>query len=191
MQELKSVFSSIEALGFGAYTKFDPSLVRGLGYYTGPVFEIVTKDANLSIGGGGRYDNLVSAFGGKDTPATGISLGIERIIRIMEEKGLLDMPKTLTKVFVANVSENEKGITLKISKSLIGNGVPTEFDVMGRSLKKQLDYVNAKTIPFCIVIGKKELESMRAMLRDMKSGDEKEIDLDEISQIKNMVYSNE
>lgn len=187
IEELKKVFESIESLGFGQFIKFDPSLVRGLGYYTGPVFEIVTKDSKLSIAGGGRYDNLVSAFGGKQTPATGISLGVERIINIMQEKGMLDIPRTLTKIFVANVSDKERNFSLGIAKSLIANNIPTEFDVMDRNLKKQLDYVNSKAIPFVIVIGNKEVGSMKAMLRDMKSGEEKEIDLDELSKVKDMV----
>ncbi|MEM7819957.1 MAG: histidine--tRNA ligase [Candidatus Aenigmatarchaeota archaeon] len=189
INEIKEILSTLDKLDFREYIKFDSSLVRGLDYYTGSVFEIVTMDSKLSIGGGGRYDRLIELFGGKPTPATGISLGIDRIVELMKNRNMFNLPKTLTKIFVANVTEKEKDETIKLAKKLIGLGLSTEFDVFGRNLSKQLEYVNSKNIPFTIIIGEKELKNKKIKLRNMKSGEEKEIDINNLEQIKTIVYS--
>jgi len=187
VEEIRNILETIKNMGFGKNAKFDPSLVRGLDYYTSVVFEIVTKDSGLSIAGGGRYDNLIELFGGRPTPATGISLGIERIIEIMEKKGMFDLPKTGTTVFVANVSDPEDA--MKIAEKLISLGTAAEFDVCGRNLSKQLEYVNSKGIPYTIVVGKKEMESRTIKLRDMKSGNEKEFPLDDVKKLAEYMVS--
>jgi len=185
--EIEEILSTLDNLGFGKNAKFDPSLVRGLDYYTGAVFEIVTKDANLSITGGGRFDNLIELFGGKPTPATGLSLGIERIIELMEKRKLLDIPATYTKIFVVNVSEKEKSEVKKLAKKLIESGIACEFDVTGRNLTKQLNYVNSKNIPFSIVIGEKEIKAKKIKLRDMKTGKERPFAISDVKKIADFV----
>lgn len=185
IEEIKGILSTLENIGFSA--TFDPSLVRGLDYYTGAVFEIVTKDANLSLAGGGRYDKMIGMFGGKPTPATGISLGIERIVELMEKRNMFKSLPTNTRVFVADVLEKKEAMNL--AKRLIDNGIAAEFDVAGRSLTKQLNYVNSKKIPYSIVIGKKEVETGKIKLRDMDSGKEKELDIKDVKKIAEFVNS--
>jgi histidyl-tRNA synthetase len=178
IKELKNIISALQS----EYIKFDASLVRGLEYYTGIVFELSIGITGFSAAGGGRYDNLIEGIGGKPEPAVGISFGIERIIDFMEEKEMFKIPKTKTKIFLANTGENKKEI-LKIAEKLMGLGIPVEFDIMERNLAKQLSYVNSKSIPFVIVIGPKELQAGAAKLRDMDSGTEKEINIKKLEEL--------
>ena len=174
--ELDSILDFVDTFGFLEYVKFDLSLVRGLEYYTGPVFEI-SAGLNVSVGGGGRYDNLIEAFGGKPIPATGISFGIDRVMLAMEEKRLIKTEKTKTKIYIAPVVDTVIKDAIILAKKLILLDIPAEFDVMKRSLTKELDYANVKGIPYVIVLGEKEIKSGKAKLRDMKTGQEWEINL--------------
>lgn len=147
---------------------FEPSLVRGLGYYSGTVFELKgTGKYKGSFAGGGRYDGLLELYG-QGAPAVGISLGIERILLLLgEETG----KKTYTEVFVATLPDfyNEG---LETAKSLRKNGVSAETDLIGRNIKKQFDYARSLLIPWVIIIGKKEAESKKVTLKNMKTGKE-------------------
>jgi histidyl-tRNA synthetase len=147
---------------------FDPSLVRGLGYYSGPVFEFKgTGDYKGSFAAGGRYDGLLELYG-QGAPAMGISLGVERILLLLgEKKG----KKTYTNVFVATLPEAYKE-GLKAARKLREAGIPSETDLIGRSLGKQMDYARSLNIPWVVIIGKKEMESKTLTLKDMKSGHE-------------------
>lgn len=175
--ELKDIISSLG--GYAENIKVDMSLVRGLEYYTGTVFEISVPSGrlSLSVAGGGRYDNLVQALGGSPAPATGISLGVERIVEVLKESGTLQLPRTPSKVYIASIGDVKKDVA-ETAKKMREAGVACEFDVMSRDLRKQLEYANAKSIPYVIVIGEKEIKSRKVRLRNMKSGVEKEIELD-------------
>lgn len=185
--EIEKILVYAESFSIIDCIKFDLSLVRGLEYYTGPVFEITSEMFKSSIGGGGRYDNLIELFGGKPTPATGISLGIERIIDLMTEGKMLGLPKTMTKIYIAPISASALPDAIRMARELIDSGVPAEFDLMNRSISKQLDYANSRGIPFVIVLGEKEKASGKAKLRDMKTGAEKEIGINDAAEIKKLV----
>jgi len=180
VEEIEAILSFIDVLGFFDFVKFDLSLVRGLEYYTGPVFEI-SSGLDISVGGGGRYDRLIEGFGGKSTPAVGISFGLDRLMLVLEDKK--DAERTNTKIYVASVG-NVKKDTIRVARELISLGVPAEFDLMDRSLSKQLDYANSKGILFVIVIGEKEIRAGKAKLRNMRTGEEKEISLNSLEEIK-------
>ncbi|MBI3190457.1 ATP phosphoribosyltransferase regulatory subunit, partial [archaeon] len=139
---------------------------------------------------GGRYDNMIEAFGGKPTPATGISIGIDRIVLAMEEKKLFRAEKTKTKVYVAAVSDLLTKDVISLSKKLISMNIPTEFDTMKRNLRKELEYVNAKGIPFVVVIGENEIKTKKAKLRDMKSGKENEFSIENPESIREYIGKN-
>ena len=158
---------------------FNPSLARGLAYYTGIVFEGFLKSAEItsSICGGGRYDNLVGLYGSKDFPAVGISFGVEPIteflkLRRKEEK------KTLTKAYVIPIKTFEE--SLKVAQKLRSEGINTEIDLMGRGISKNLDYANSLGIPYVIFLGPSELERNVVKLRDMASGKEKELPVEKV-----------
>jgi len=178
MDELESLVRELKKFGISKEIVVDFSLVRGFDYYTGAVFEIST--GGLSIAGGGRYDGLVETYGGKPTPAVGISLGVSRIIDEMEKKKLFKIEDYPARVFVCAVKEEVNAEVVKIVQELRGNGVSADFDTAGRNLRKQLDYVNAKNIPFAIIVGPEELKTKKLVLRDMKSGKEKKLGLEKI-----------
>jgi histidyl-tRNA synthetase len=180
--ELENIFNLCESFGISDNVKFDLGLVRGLEYYTGPVFEIAAG-VDVSVGGGGRYDNLIETIGGKPTPATGISFGADRLVLAMQEKNLLKAEKTKTKIYVAAVGESVKNSIITLARELANKGISVEFDLMERSLSKQLEYANARGVPFAFIIGEKELEKNSAKLRDMKSGKEYEIHLRNLGEV--------
>lgn len=149
---------------------FDTSLVRGLDYYTGNVFEIWSSKFSRAIGGGGRYNKLVGIFSNQDIPAVGISLGLEPIIDLMKENNLIEKEKTYTKVFVAFTDLNEKILEygIKIAEKLRENGIPTKINLTRRRISKQLEYADKLGIPIVFVIGSKEVENSTVQLKLMK-----------------------
>src|SRR3989338_5060202 len=113
--ELDKILENVAILGYGKKVKIDTSLVRGLEYYTSAVFEISLEGAKWSVAGGGRYDNLIETFGGNPVPATGISLGIERLFELLKAES---RQKTLSRVYIANVNNEVKKDVLQLSKNL-------------------------------------------------------------------------
>ena len=155
----------------------DLSMARGLGYYTGPVFEIKLSDEIGTVIAGGRYDKLLSLYGREDY-ATGISVGIERLITLSFEKS--GKKKTNTSALVANVKNEFYRDAVKVAGKLREAGISCETDINGRNLKTQFDYANAAGIPYVIVIGKKEIETGKYTLKDMKSGEEKTMEIKQL-----------
>jgi len=178
IDELESLVKELNSFGLEKEIAIDFGLVRGFDYYTGAVFEIST--GGLSIAGGGRYDKLVEIYGGKPTPAVGISLGLSRIIDEMEKKKLFEVEDYPAKVFVCAVNDDVRKEAIKITQGLRKNGVPADFDSAGRNLRKQFDYVNAKNIPYAIIVGPEELKTKKLVLRDMKSGKEKKMGIEKV-----------
>ena len=185
LDELETITSLLK--DYGKNISVDMSLVRGLEYYTGPVFEVTLGEGLPSVGGGGRYDNLTEPVGGKKIPATGISLGVDRIVSVMGERGMFNFGKTVCNVFVIAVNEKVKSSVIDVTEKIRKNGIAAEFDLMNRSLSKQLDYASSRGIPYVIVIGDKELQSGKAKVRDMKTGEEKDISLNELEEIKKII----
>ena len=180
INELLKFLEFAEIFGIKDKIVVDLSLARGLDYYTSLIFEIWSKDKKIgSLGGGGRYDNLIEIFSGKKIPATGISLGIERIFELIKMKQKIE-EKTPSKVFIATVSNEFLKNVVEITNLLRNNGISCEFDVMGRSLSKQLKYVDKLNIPFTLIIGKKEIENNSVKIRDMKSGKEYLVKISEV-----------
>jgi len=178
--ETEKLLALAKKFGVEKRLVFDVSLVRGLDYYTGLLFEIYLGE-RFGCGGGGRYDKLVETVGGSALPATGISLGISRIVEVMKER---DMFKPLlegsTDVFVASVDEESFGSAVKIAAKLRKKGIRCETDSSGNSLSKQLEYADSAGIDYVIIIGEKELKEGKLTLKDMKSKTESRIPLSEI-----------
>lgn len=185
IKELKEIYNFSKPYGFSDFLFVNLSLARGLDYYTGPIFEIAAKAKKQvgSIAGGGRYDNLIELLGGAPTPATGISLGIERIIEIMKDEKMLDLPRTKVKVFVANVDEKAKEKAIEIAQKLRREGIPCQTELMGRSLKKQLEFADGLGIPYCIIVGKKEIEENKFKLKNMREKTEESLSLEGIIKV--------
>ena len=148
---------------------FDGSLARGLDYYTGPIFETIIEKPRIgSISGGGRFDSLIGMFSGKDVPATGTSLGLERIITVMEELAMLPTTPTVSQVLVTMFDRGLFGESLKVASELRSAGISAEVYVNDDKLKKQLDYANKKRIPLVLIIGPDEKERGEVVLKDME-----------------------
>lgn len=182
LKEIEDLFNFGKIYGIDKMLNLDFSLARGFDYYTGPIFEIKIKsDENIgSLAGGGRYDNLIEVFGGRPTPATGISLGIERIIEIAKERKMINLPKTKVKVFVANVDEKVKLDAVKIAQKLREKNIPCQTDLMNRSLTKQLEFADSLGIPYVLIVGEKELKSKKFVLKNMKKKSEKQLKFESI-----------
>ena len=148
---------------------FDGSLARGLDYYTGPIFETIIEKPRIgSISGGGRFDSLIGMFSGRDVPATGTSLGLERIITVMEELAMLPTTPTVSQVLVTMFDRGLFGESLKVASELRSAGICAEVYVNDDKLKKQLDYANKKRIPLVLIIGPDEKERGEVVVKDME-----------------------
>lgn len=169
--ELKEFLDFAKNFGIERYLKLDLSLVRGLEYYTGPIFEVSIGKAKVSCGGGGRYDNLIKMLGGPDLPATGISFGLDRLITTMEElKISKDDPEK--RFFVAMINDNVKSDAIRICQDLRNRGMVCDMDLMERNISKQLDYANSMGFPYVIIIGEEEIEKKQVKIKNMKTGKE-------------------
>ncbi|MEM3060069.1 MAG: histidine--tRNA ligase [Candidatus Anstonellales archaeon] len=164
---------------YGISPAIDLSLVRGLAYYTGMVFEMELGREIGSVAGGGRYDNLVGLFG-RNLPAVGISLGVERLCTLLEEKKGRDESVTYAKVYVAAVREEFSSYARKVAVKLRRNGIPCETDTMGRNLARQIEYAKKLGIPFVIIVGEKETKEDKVTLRELESGMERMLKVDDV-----------
>lgn len=161
----------------------DNTLVRGLDYYTKTVFEIKSSDlgAQSTVCGGGRYDGLVEQLGGSSTPGIGFSVGLERLIDVLTKKGLLPEPQNDITLFVASIGELATNFAFKLVTELRRLGVSAEFDHLNRSVKAQLKYADKLNAKYSLVLGDDEIESGVAIIKNMYSGENKEIKIDELS----------
>ena len=159
----------------------DPTLVRGLDYYTRTVFEVEAPGAGVgSIGGGGRYDGLVELEGGKHTPGVGFAVGFERALLALEAFGGEIAIEEPACVYVANVSSDQRADVFSVSRELRAAGVRTEADYQGRSLKAQFKQADKLGASLMVIIGADELAEGKVKLRDMRSHDEVLVALDSV-----------
>ena len=158
----------------------DSSIVRGLDYYTGTVFEFIAEGigAQSTVCGGGRYDGLVSSLGGPELPGIGFGMGITRLILAMQEAGLDKVAAPTPSVYIASLGERAMVKGLEITERLRRAGKYAECDVVGRSLKAQMKYANKIGARYTLIIGDSEVDAGTAQLRDMQSGEQSEVSLD-------------
>ena len=159
---------------------FDFTMVRGLGYYTGPIFETVISEPNLgSITGGGRYDNLIGMFRRQSLPTTGTSFGLERIIDLMDELNLFPehLGGTLVQALVTVFNEETRKASLRIADELRRAGINTELYLEGRKLGRQFTYADRKGIPLVAVAGPDEIERGVVKLRRLRDGRETAVEI--------------
>ena len=158
----------------------DPSIVRGLDYYTGTVFEFIAEGigAQSTVCGGGRYDGLVSSLGGPELSGIGFGMGITRLILALRELGLDTVEAEKPEIYIASLGERAMIKGLEIAERLRREGRFAECDVVGRSLKAQMKYANKKGAKYTLIIGDSEVDAGVAQLRDMESGEQREVTLD-------------
>lgn len=154
-------------------------IVRGLDYYSGIVFEVFDRSSDLgALVGGGRYDTLTKAFGRDDMGATGAAGGVERIVNSLEKQGITNLSNNEEHVWIASVNDEMKKIAINIASALRLKGIPSEVDLAGRSLRKQMDM--ASNSKYVIIIAPKEYSEKSVLVRNMKDGSEKQVKLDSL-----------
>ena len=185
VEEIKELISYLKSMGIAEENYIvDLYLARGLTYYTGPIFESVVEEPKIgSLTGGGRYDELIGMFSGNNIPATGTTLGIERIIDVMTELDMMPDTKTSTKVLVTVFSDETKDASIKLVQKLRTAGVNSEIFFETGGLKKQFKYANKLGIPYVVVMGPDEIDKNEASLKDMKSGEQNQLPIDKIISI--------
>ncbi|MCJ7792737.1 MAG: histidine--tRNA ligase [Candidatus Marinimicrobia bacterium] len=183
-ENLKQLFNYLKQLGIEEKEyQFDPSLVRGLDYYTGPIFETYVEEPKIgSITGGGRYDKLVADLGGPDIPATGTTIGLDRICEVIKEKKLMpeitSTPiKVLVTIFSPELLKNSIEMVNQLRKAKINTELYLDPDA---KLDKQLKYADKKGIPFVIILGPEEIKKKMITLRNMKAKSQVQLTLQEV-----------
>jgi len=180
IDELTQLTEYTIALGVSGSMRFTPFLARGIGVYTGTVWEIFLKDRSItsSIGAGGRYDNIITTFidKGKDYPAVGMTFGLDVIYEAIQLKNQSSI-KTTCEVYIIPMGTQLE--SLKLAKRLRAQGIKTDIEMNYIRLKKSLDYANKSGIPYVIILGENEIASGIFSLKNMKTGEIKEYYLDE------------
>ncbi len=196
IEEMEEIFSLTDAVGLtakrsnseavqqrsGLSIELDLCLARGLNYYTGAIFEVKALDAQIgSITGGGRYDNLTGIFGLPGVSGVGISFGADRIYDVLTELDLF--PKELqstTQVLFATFGQDELRYALRWAKELRANNIAVEVYPEPTKMKKQMGYADDKKIPYVAIVGSNEMDTNTVMLKNMATGEQQLVSLDEI-----------
>lgn len=170
----------------GVSYQVNPRLVRGLDYYTRTIFEIKAPGlgAQDTVAAGGRYDGLVSALGGPDTPAVGFAIGIERWLLVSELPAELESPPEL---FIAPLGEEAARVTLRLARSLRARGIRVEADYEGRRLKallRQADRLSARKV---LILGEDELQKKEALLKDLETGTQEPLPFENLTDLVNRI----
>ncbi len=172
------VTGRLEAIGIPF--SIDKGIVRGLDYYTKTVFEFVSKNIGTqgTVCGGGRYDGLVEACGGAPTPGIGFALGVERLLLEMQSQGI-EMPKPeAPQIYMGAIGEKAALMCEKLAWELRKNKIFCVKDIMNRSVKAQMKYADKLGAHYALILGDNEIENNKAQLKDMKTGESKDIRLD-------------
>lgn len=160
----------IKLVDMETYIKYDPTIARGLAYYTGPIYEVTVIDGGVgSIAGGGRYDKLIGSFLGQELPACGISFGIERIIEVIKDKGIKESALVEEKYMVALMEGFEQD-AFNLANKLRGEGKIVFLYPEVKKLSKQFEYADKKGFTKVYLIGEEEKKNREVTVRDMKSG---------------------
>ena len=178
---LNTLKDYIEKLGLLEYVQFTPSLARGQEYYTGTVFEVYVKDGSItsSIGGGGRYDKMITDFvnNGTTYPAVGVSFGLNVIYEILKDREEF-VENALTDIYIIPMGTEIE--CLKIAQILRDAGYKVEVEMRNRKMKKALDYANSENIPYVCILGEDELTNNCITVRDMNLKSQTQISLENI-----------
>jgi histidyl-tRNA synthetase len=173
--ELQSIVEFAMANGVAKRLRIDPSLARGLSYYTGAIMEIGVKDLAGSLGGGGRYDNLVGMFLGQDVPACGFSLGLERILVLMSEREMFPsaIGSAAAQVMVAIWSEDAISESIRLAQELRTGGLRVDLYPETDKLGKQFKYASSRGIPFVAILGDEERALGKVAIKDLRTGEQR------------------
>ncbi|MCG9126601.1 histidine--tRNA ligase [Candidatus Poribacteria bacterium] len=193
ISNLQKLIEYITLLGVPEeFYRVNVAMVRGLEYYTGPIYETVVEEPKIgSITGGGRYDELIGSFSKQNYPATGTSFGIERIIDVMEEFDMFpsSVGKTVTQVLMTVFDDELMNESLKLATKLRDGGIRTEVYFRPGKISTQMKYADSKGIPFAVILGSDELEAGKAGVRELASREQNDVPLsDLVDHIKMLIH---
>ena len=180
--EMENIFSMMNELDSSLKTEFDPTLARGLNYYTGTIIEVKADDVEIgSICGGGRYDDLTGIFGMPGVSGVGISFGADRIYDVLNQLGQYpENVSSATQVLIINFGEKEQLHCLELLRNIRKAGIRAELYPDPVKLKKQMSYANSRGIPYVILAGEEEIRTGLYSLKNMTSGEQITLDTPEI-----------
>ncbi len=161
----------------------NPSIVRGLDYYTNTVFEFISDSigAQSTVCGGGRYNGLIEELGGNPLPSLGFAIGLERLLMVMEAEGIVIPSPDTDILYVAALGEKAQLKAFELVREVRETGLGAQFDIVGRGLKAQMKYANKIGAKFSLVLGDNEIENGKAMLKNMENGEQTEVSVDDPS----------
>jgi histidyl-tRNA synthetase len=178
VQELRRILDLLPAVsGSADRVVVDLSLARGLDYYTGPVFEATVDEPKIgSLGGGGRYDGLVGMFSGRDLPTVGMSLGLERLIDVMTDLGMVKATGSVSQVFVVVFNRDVVSAALELVRAVREAGIPAEVHLEpGDKVGKQLKYAASAGIPVALIAGPDEVAQGVVQVKDLRQGEQQTV----------------
>lgn len=183
--EIKKLFGYLDNLQLNTEVELDLTLARGLNYYTGAIFEVKAKDAEMgSICGGGRYDDLTGIFGLPNVSGVGVSFGAERIYDVLLQANLFPEHSTeTTKVLFVNFGEREEAYCLPVLTEIRKSGINAEIFPDSAKMQKQMTYANRKNIPFVVLAGESEIRSGKFTLKNMETGEQTSVSPEELINI--------
>ena len=175
----------------GTIYEIDPGIVRGLDYYTKTAFEFVSNSlgAQSTVCGGGRYDGLVEQIGGPSTPGVGFGMGMERLLLSAENAGKLVEKEPFLQLYIMVRGEENQSVAVRLSTALRVQGIKTEIEHEGRSIKAQFKYANKRNIPFVIVIGDSERQNAQIVVKRMADGEEQPFSIADIEGVSSFILS--
>jgi histidyl-tRNA synthetase len=185
IEEMEEIFEKLSIVNCQLSIELDLCLARGLNYYTGAIFEVKALDAQIgSITGGGRYDNLTGIFGLPGVSGVGISFGADRIYDVLTELNLFPQElQSTTQVLFATFGDAELRYALKWAKELRANNIAVEVYPEPAKMKKQMGYADDKKIPYVAIVGSNEMDTNTVMLKNMTSGEQQQVTLEELCTI--------
>jgi histidyl-tRNA synthetase len=177
LEELREILRLSRATSAGPHVRLEPALARGLSYYTGAIMEITVDDLAGSLGGGGRYDDLVGMFLGERVPACGFSLGLERILVVMTEREMFpaELTAIAADVLVTLWSPERAADALALAASLRGAGLRVDLYPQPDKLGRQFKYAASRGVPFVVVVGDDEAARGDVTVKDMRTGEQRSI----------------
>jgi histidyl-tRNA synthetase len=183
LEELEKVFQLLEKTPLKNEVRFDPTLARGLSYYTGCIFEVAARDFRMgSIGGGGRYADLTGVFGVPGLSGVGVSFGADRIYDVLEGLGLFpdDLSQSV-RLMIASFDEPSFAYAFQCATRLRLAGIPTDIYPEPGKLKKQFEYAAKRGIPFVAIAGETEIQNETLTLKDQRTGEQRECSVEEVA----------
>jgi histidyl-tRNA synthetase len=175
--ELGQLIALCRQVGLTDRVRVDPSLARGLSYYTGAIMEIAVSDLAGSLGGGGRYDHLIGMFLGRDVPACGFSLGLERIVVVMAERGMFpaSVEGGAVDVVVTMWNDGSRGDALALARELRRGGLRVDLYPDSDKLSRQFKYASLRRVPFAVIVGDDERAQGSVSVKDLRSGEQQTV----------------